>query len=38
MKTSELTGIELDWAVTTIENPDALKYGVADGRQERSKR
>ena len=28
MNTYELTGIALDWAVTSIEEPDALKYGV----------
>jgi len=35
MKTSELTGLALDWAVTAIENPDALKYGVEDWRSRR---
>jgi len=35
MKTAELNGIALDYAVTLIENPDALKYGVDDWRQRR---
>jgi len=35
MKTSELNGLALDYAVTLIENPDALKYGVDDWRQRR---
>ena len=35
MKTSELTGKTLDWAVTTIEEPDALRYGVADWIEQR---
>jgi hypothetical protein len=35
MKTSELTGAALDWAVTAIETPDALKYGVEDWRSRR---
>jgi hypothetical protein len=35
MKTSELDGIRLDWAVTTIEEPDALRFGVADWREQR---
>jgi hypothetical protein len=30
MNTYELTGVALDWAVTSIEEPDALKYGVED--------
>ncbi len=33
MKTLELNGIALDYAVTLIENPDALKYGIDDWRQ-----
>jgi|APGre2960657373_1045057.scaffolds.fasta_scaffold79081_4 hypothetical protein len=35
MKTAELNGLALDYAVTLIENPDALKYGVDDWRQRR---
>lgn len=35
MKTSELKDLALDWAVTAIENPDALKYGVEDWRSRR---
>lgn len=35
IKTEELTGILLDYAVTTIEAPDALRYGVADWREQR---
>jgi hypothetical protein len=35
MKTSELDGVRLDWAVTTIEEPDALRFGVADWREQR---
>ena len=30
IETSELTGAALDWAVTSIENPDALRYGLED--------
>jgi hypothetical protein len=30
MNTHKLTGVALDWAVTSIEEPDALKYGVED--------
>jgi hypothetical protein len=35
MKTSALKDLALDWAVTVIENPDALKYGVEDWRSRR---
>jgi hypothetical protein len=35
MLTSELAGLFLDWAVTTIEDPDALRFGVADWREQR---
>ena len=37
IKTSELTGAALDWAVTTIEAPDALAYGIADWREQRKR-
>lgn len=30
IKTSELTGAALDWAVTLIERPQACEYGVED--------
>ena len=30
IETSELTGAALDWAVDIIENPEALRFGVAD--------
>lgn len=35
IKTGELTGAALDWAVTTIVCPDALRYGVQDWREQR---
>ena len=35
LKTTELHRLTLDWAVTSIEEPDALKYGVADWREQR---
>ena len=35
MKTSELTGAALDWAVTMIEKPEACDYGVEDWRGQR---
>ena len=35
MKTSELTDIALDWAVTMIEKPEACEYGVEDWRGQR---
>ena len=35
MRVSILSGTELDWAVTVIENPDALKYGLEDWKQRR---
>lgn len=35
MKTSELIGPALDWAVTTIEEPEVLKYGVEDWKDQR---
>jgi hypothetical protein len=37
MKTSELTGATLDWAVTRIEQPEACAYGVADWREQRTR-
>lgn len=36
LKTSELTGEALDWMVTSIEEPDALRFGVADWQEQRS--
>ena len=35
MKTSELTDITLDWAVTTIEQPEALRFGLEDWCEQR---
>jgi len=35
IKTSELQPLALDWAVTTLENPEACKYGVEDWRDQR---
>lgn len=35
IKTSELSDVVLDWAVTTIEEPEALRYGVGDWREQR---
>lgn len=35
IKTAELTGSPLDWIVTTIEDPDALRYGVEDWKEQR---
>ena len=35
IKAAELEGIILDWAVTSIECPEALKYGVQDWREQR---
>jgi hypothetical protein len=35
MKTNELTGRTLDWAVCLIENPQACEYGVADWIEQR---
>jgi hypothetical protein len=35
MKTSELTGLALDWAVTTIETPEALRFGLEDWIEQR---
>ena len=35
MKTSELIGPALDWAVTTIEEPEALRYGIEDWKEQR---
>ena len=37
MKTSELTGAALDWAVTLIQKPEACAYGVADWREQRNR-
>jgi len=34
VKTSELTDIALDWAVTTIEQPEALRFGLEDWREQ----
>lgn len=36
IKTSELTGLALDWAITLIEDSDALKYGTKDWREQRT--
>ena len=35
MKVSELTDIALDWAVTAIEQPEALRFGLEDWREQR---
>lgn len=35
IKTSELTDLALDWAVTMIEKPEACEYGVEDWRGQR---
>ena len=35
IKTADLDKLALDWAVTTIEEPDALRYGVDDWREQR---
>jgi hypothetical protein len=35
IKTSDLTGAALDWAVTLIEKPIACEYGVEDWRGQR---
>lgn len=35
MKTSELNDIQLDYAVTMVEDPEAIRYGVADWREQR---
>ena len=35
MKTSELTGAALDWAVTMIEKPEACEYGLEDWQGQR---
>ena len=35
MKTSELTGAALDWAVAMIEKPEACEYGVQDWQGQR---
>ena len=37
MKTAELQGAALDWAVTLIEQPEACGYGVADWREQRTR-
>jgi hypothetical protein len=34
---SEATGPVLDWLVTSIEVPDALRYGVQDWREQRTR-
>ena len=35
VKVRETTGIQLDYLVTSIEDPDTLDYGVADWREQR---
>ena len=35
IKVQDLTGLALDWAVTTIDDSDACQYGVADWREHR---
>ena len=35
IKIEDLTGPALDWAVTSIEDPDALRYGVDDWIEQR---
>jgi hypothetical protein len=35
IKVSELADIALDWAVTTIEDPEATRFGVSDWRDQR---
>ena len=35
IKTSELTGAALDWAVAMLEKPEACEYGVEDWRGQR---
>lgn len=35
IKTQDLTGAALDWAVTSIEEPSALRYGIDDWREQR---
>ena len=37
IKTQDLSDIALDYAVTTIEDPDALRYGLADWREARTR-
>jgi hypothetical protein len=37
MKTSELTGAALDWAVSLIDEPEACKYGAQDWREQRTR-
>jgi hypothetical protein len=34
-KTTDLIGAALDWAVTTIETPEALRFGLEDWREQR---
>jgi hypothetical protein len=35
MRTADLIGPALDWAVTTIEEPEALRYGIEDWKEQR---
>jgi hypothetical protein len=35
MQIDQLTGVALDWVVTSIEQPDALRYGPEDWREQR---
>ena len=35
IKTSELQGQAFDWVVTTLEKPEACKYGIEDWREQR---
>lgn len=35
IKVSELNDMALDWVVTGLEEPEALRYGVADWREQR---
>lgn len=35
VKVSEASNLALDWLVTSIETPDALRYGVQDWREQR---
>ncbi len=37
IKTSELTGAALDWAVSLIDEPEACKYGAQDWREQRTR-
>jgi len=35
MQVDQLTGVALDWVVTSIQRPDALRYGPEDWREQR---